>query len=434
MEKSLRCQGMRDLLPSAMERFRQVEEAFRQVCLAWGYREVRTPTLEYLHLFTTTGTLSPQMLGRVYSFLDWDGWRGERVVLRPDATIPAVRLFVEHLASRGQARLCYVQNVFRFTEGEEPRESWQCGAELLGEKSPLGDLELILVALEALQSLGLESLRVRLSHAGLLRAALARTGLGPQEQAVLYDRLLDGELAALDGVKEELSARLLFGLEGGGPGYLANLRSALAPWPELAAPLEEIGLLGEALEALGHRYEVWPALVRNFEYYTGPIFHLLVDEERVGGGGRYDALAGLLGASGVPASGFALDMDRLGALLPGRERPTWPQGVLVQPVGEDAATLAAAFAIARSLHSRGREAQVAQKEAETSRWQVLVQAEGGPVVYTVTDRLEGWQRQFTSAEEALAALGNPPKAGSGMGTTGRAAGPGGSGMKGDGQK
>ncbi|HET8944012.1 MAG TPA: ATP phosphoribosyltransferase regulatory subunit, partial [Dehalococcoidia bacterium] len=89
---------MRDWLPDDMARFRKIEQAFRDVCLGWGYEEVRTPTIEHLHLFTSAGTLSPQMLGRVYSFLDWDGWTGERVVLRPDSTIPVARLYAESKA------------------------------------------------------------------------------------------------------------------------------------------------------------------------------------------------------------------------------------------------------------------------------------------------------------------------------------------------
>ena len=83
--------GMRDLPPEEMARVRQVEDAFAATCRSWGYREIRTPVIEHLHLFTSAGTLSPQTLDRVYSFLDWDGWSGERVVLRPDSTIPALR-------------------------------------------------------------------------------------------------------------------------------------------------------------------------------------------------------------------------------------------------------------------------------------------------------------------------------------------------------
>src|SRR5438046_4028376 len=133
MEDSMRPPGMRDMLPDDMERFRIVESAFRNACLGWGYREVRTPTIERLHLFTAAGTLSPQMLDRVYSFLDWDGWSGERVVLRPDSTIPVARLYVEKLKDVRVAKLFYVQSVLRFAQGDDSREDWQCGAELIGD-------------------------------------------------------------------------------------------------------------------------------------------------------------------------------------------------------------------------------------------------------------------------------------------------------------
>ena len=96
-------------------RFRAVERAFLDTTAEHGYQEIRTPTIEPLHLFTATGALSPQLLDRVYSFLDWDGWSGERVVLRPDTTVPAARWYAERWQTPSEpARLCYVQPVYRF--------------------------------------------------------------------------------------------------------------------------------------------------------------------------------------------------------------------------------------------------------------------------------------------------------------------------------
>src|SRR3990172_12890265 len=130
--KVQRCKGTKDLTPAEMRRFRHIEGVFRDVCLKSGYEEVKTPSLEYLHLFTSAGTLTPGMLSKVYSFLDWDGWSGERVVLRPDATIPVARYYTENLHGR-PARLFYSANVFTFEEEmEKTREHWQCGAELIG--------------------------------------------------------------------------------------------------------------------------------------------------------------------------------------------------------------------------------------------------------------------------------------------------------------
>ncbi|MBI1885515.1 MAG: histidine--tRNA ligase family protein [Chloroflexi bacterium] len=316
-EEPLRCRGMRDLLPREMARFREVERVFRDVCLAWGYEEVRTPTIEQLDLFTGTGTLSPQMLGRVYSFLDWDGWTGERVVLRPDGTIPAARLFLEHLRDRELAKLFYVQNVFRFAEGDEPREDWQCGVELIGETQPQGDVELVLLGREVLETLGLGPVAVRLSHPGIIRAVLAKAGLDRAEQLRLYDRILDGDLSAFTEVEKRLPAvgtslELLLATEGEGTGYLANVRSAfLKAIPELTEALDELMVVTEALAAMDCYCLISAALVRNFEYYTGPVFHFVAHGETVGGGGRYDSLialgrrrfsAPLLAASGSSSS------------------------------------------------------------------------------------------------------------------------------------
>jgi histidyl-tRNA synthetase len=167
VEKS---KGMRALFPADMEKFQVITEIFRDNCHKWGYEEVKTPTLEYLHLFTSAGTLTPGMLGKVYSFLDWDGWSGERVVLRPEATIPVARLYIESLAGKELAKLFYIANTFIFEEsGKKNREKWQCGAELIGMGSPLADVELVVLAVEVLKKLGLRNIELKLSHAGLTR-------------------------------------------------------------------------------------------------------------------------------------------------------------------------------------------------------------------------------------------------------------------------
>jgi len=402
MDSTLRCAGMRDILPDEMRRFRRVEEAFRTACLGWGYDEVRTPVLEHLHLFTTAGTLSPQMLGRVYSFLDWDGWSGERVVLRPDSTIPAARLYTESLDGGRVAKLFYVQNVFRFAEGDESREDWQCGVELIGESQPHGDIELVLLAREVLGRLGLEA-DVRLSHPGLVRAVLARAELDPSQQLALYDRILDGDdsaLAELQGRLPEVGASLemLLGIEGEGRAYLGNLRSAfLKAIPQMEAPLDELEIVAGALEKLGGRILISAAMVRNFEYYTGPAFQLEVLGRRVGGGGRYDALVSLIGDRPAPASGFALEAGLLAGLLADGEPPRrLPATVIARAA--DGASLASAFRLAAALRERGLAVQVAGSPPDGGA-RVEVSGE----VFAVT-AVAGKARKVDSVEAVVEAL------------------------------
>ena len=95
---------MRDLLPDQMRAFRRVEDAFREVAGRWGYEEIRTPTVESYSLFTAAGALSPEMLAGAYTFLDWDGWSGERVMLRYDSTIPVARAAADAAAASGASR------------------------------------------------------------------------------------------------------------------------------------------------------------------------------------------------------------------------------------------------------------------------------------------------------------------------------------------
>jgi histidyl-tRNA synthetase len=404
MSEPLRCRGMYDLLPADMERFRWVEGVFRQSCLAWGYREVRTPTVEHLFLFTATGTLTPQALGRVYSFLDWEGWSGERVVLRPESTIPTARLYIERLAQEPLAKLFYVQNVFRFAEGEARREEWQAGVELIGDTQPLGDVELVLLAHEVLTALGLGPLTVRLSHPGLMRAVLARLGLPPEEQLRLYDGILEGDAEALARVGQGLPAlgapaELLLAEEGQGLAYLHNLRSVFLPaLPELDAPLQELEQVVAALEGLGLEPVVAGALVRHFEYYTGPVFRFQVDDRLVGAGGRYDSLIGLLGGRDVPASGFAL---YLGQLLDLVVPPAAPDEatVWVEPQGRRPEAIAAAYRAARLLRERGLAAQVALSPAQGGAPRLRPEDGGWGVLLA-----SGQERQVGSLEEALALL------------------------------
>jgi histidyl-tRNA synthetase len=316
----LRSPGMRDLGPGEMRRFRAVEARFLEVAARAGYSEIRTPTVEPLHLFTGAGTLSPQMLDRVYSFLDWDGWSGERVVLRPDSTLPAVR-WHEERADGEAARLCYVQPVYRFVPGGGQREQWQCGVELFGLAAPEGDAELLRLALGLLTALGLHDVRFELSHSGLVRAALGAAGLDAAAQLATYDRMLEGDDATISELiaarpDQAGALRVLFEVDGGGAGYLANLRAALlGAVPEAEAAIAELEAAAHALADAGCAFGVAPASARNFEYYTGVTFRALAGDVECLRGGRYDGLAETIGGRAVTASGFAADLLGLADLV-----------------------------------------------------------------------------------------------------------------------
>ncbi len=407
-----KCKGTRDLSPEEMTRFRLIEGVFRDCCLNWGFEEVRTPILEYFHLFTSTGTLTPSTLNKVYSFLDWDGWSGERVVLRPDGTIPVARLYIESTEEDKLAKLFYVANVFIFEQtGKETRERWQCGAELIGVASPLADVELIMLALEVLKRLRLEGIELRLSHAGLIRALLAKLGLSPEEQAKVFDQILDGNVEALTRVKPgkvEIGEALSLLLDGKGTssGFLKNLKSLLLQsLPELEASLDNFISIADLLESLGCNYQIDITSGRGFEYYTGVIFQFFMGENKIGGGGRYDALIPLMGGRDVPASGFALYIDHLmNRVEPETLAKPRAQRILIRVEPGQPEAVKEGFSIASRLREAGYVAELDLSGQEPANLEWALDVRSKAPLFVLTDRVKHKKFEAQTTAEVLALL------------------------------
>jgi ATP phosphoribosyltransferase regulatory subunit HisZ len=272
--------------------------------------------------------------------------------------------------------------VFRFTPDGSSREEWQCGVELIGDTGLAGDVELLMLALAAVEASGAPPATVRLSHAGLVRAVLAAAALSPEEQSAAYDRLLDGDLAVVDEVEARLPQldaplRLLFDIEGHGSGYVTNLREALTPAiPQLIPALDELAFVLAALEAAGVTPVIQAVLARRFEYYSGIVSRLECEGRDIGRGGRYDDLVALVGSRGVPASGFALYVSPLAELLPERSRASRDR-VLVVADAPAPALLASAHAAAAELRRRGLHVETVEG-SDTAATHRLVCREAAP--------------------------------------------------------
>jgi histidyl-tRNA synthetase len=375
---------MRDLLPADMRAFRRVEDAFRGAASRWGYEEIRTPVIEPYSVFTAAGGLTPQMLSRVYSFLDWDGWSGERVVLRPDSTIPVARAAAEagiHLP----ARHCYVQNVFRFSTTDD-REDWQCGVEYLGAPAALGDVEVAAVACETLDALGIRA-SVRLGHVGVPRAVANAIAAGGGDLRGLLDSAADGGLATLRASVNgdpKLAAFVDVALQPGGLALVVNLTAiAREGLPEAVPALAELGAVAHALDDAGLAIVFDFAIPRDFEYYTGAVFEVDAEGEPWGRGGRYAP-----GGAGTAdsACGLALDAGRLAEYL----APTTGPRLTVAVVPGAPEDMGRALSVARALHRSGISAALQSS------------AGSAPVKVTVTgDRLVA---QTPGGERTMAAL------------------------------
>ena len=407
--KNQKCKGMQDLLPEDMLRFRRIEDVFRACCRNWGYQEVRTPTLEYLYLFTATGTLTSSMLSKVYSFLDWDGWSGERVVLRPDGTIPVARLYIDSLSEQELARLFYVTNIFAFEgTGKENRERWQCGAEFFGGAKFAPDVEIILLAEEVIRRLGISNVGLKLSHAGLVKALLKEFKLSLTEEAKMMDRILEGDWQALTKAKstdpeiDRLMAALL-GLKGKSSSFLHNLRASFhKASQDFKSSLEDFINITTSLDNLDCSYEIDMAAIHGFEYYTGICFQFLAAKKKIGGGGRYDSLVPLMNGEDIPACGFALYVDPITKLLSLEKEQKGESEILVKGKELTPEIVKTCFTVAESLRNAGHTAELdfTGREESNYRWVILVSGKE-PSQFVLTDCMQKRQRDAASMAEIL---------------------------------
>lgn len=349
--------GVRDYLPFAVEKLREIERRVLDCMAGWGYCQIMTPTMEY---YDTVGVASSTSDQKLFKLLNN---RGTTMVLRSDMTTPIARVVSSLLKEEPlPLRLSYHANVFRSIEEEAGKEAefYQTGVELVGDDSAEADAEVVALAVASLQAAGVSSFKIALGHVGFLNG------------------LLEEAIPGREDVQQELKARLLRRDFVGYREILARLDLSAGQRDELAGILKLRGgkeVCREALElsnnslvqsSIEYLSAVWEALedfdvarhviidltmIGDFSYYTGLIFEGYAADIGfpVCGGGRYDKLLQQFGRP-APATGFSLKTNRIldgvDGMKVGRELP-----VLMQ---YDASNRRRAYVEAERLRSEGR--------------------------------------------------------------------------------
>lgn len=331
--------GMRDILPDEAE----VRDATAQTILAtyrtYGFRRVETPALEHIQLLTRgEGGENEKLIFKVLKRgekLDLARAGGEADLvdlgLRFDLTVPLARYYANnHARLPKPLKAVQVGPVWRAERPQKGRfrQFTQCDIDILGVKSSLAEIELILATTEALTALGLEDLTVRLNDRRVLTGIARWCGFDESRH--------DDVLITLD--KWDKLGRAAIVDELGLAGHpAAAITRAVELFTELEAGrgLERLGhhlkdpavqdaveglkrIIGAVQADVGKRGIVFDAtLVRGMSYYTGPIFEIVTSRfpSAIAGGGRYDELVGKILGQDVPATGFSIGFERVVAML-----------------------------------------------------------------------------------------------------------------------
>jgi histidyl-tRNA synthetase len=299
--------GMRDILPPDSGRWRQFQAVFAQVVEAAGYGEVMPPLMEDLGVFQRVGEATDVVTKEMYDFIDRGG---RHVSLRPECTASVCRIFAQHRPITPW-KVFYAGPNFRYEKPQRGRfrQFDQVGIEVLGADDPYLDVEVIALAWEFYQRLGLRQVKLLLNSLGEpddrahYEASLAQyfnanlERLSPESQITLTKnplRVLDSKRAADAAVLADAP------------------RIAAFYSPEAAAHFEAVQ---QGLTELGIPFTIDTALVRGLDYYRRTTFEfqggtLDSAQNALGGGGRYDGLVESLGGPATHGIGFALGLDR----------------------------------------------------------------------------------------------------------------------------
>ena len=316
--------GMRYYLGPEARLRRSVEDTAMLVFEGWSYEEVLTPSVDYYALFEQ-GMGVAEAQGS-FRFTDSDG---RMLSLRPDVTSSVARVAATLLADANRPlRLCYAAPVFRQQQqshAEWRRENTQLGCELIGAGGSAADTEVLLLAAEILQRIGLaDSFCMTINDVGIFNGLLDELRLDAVSREHLrrlvdtrdnteLNRFLD-RLPATSATKQSISTLTQL---TGKRDVLEKARVVVSSKESLAS-VNKLLELWNVIESLGQQnlFEVDLADVSSLDYYTGLSFKVFVRGVgyRVGRGGRYDGLTANFGNS-EPAVGFVLNLDSLVEVL-----------------------------------------------------------------------------------------------------------------------
>ncbi len=308
-------QGFKDILPEEQAYWRLLEQTIMAVTQTYGYRRIDTPTLEETAVYRrTSGEGSDVVEKEMYSFDDRADKEGNRtnLTLRPEGTAGVVRAYLEHGLFRlpQPVKLYYVRvPMFRHDKPQAGRyrEHHQFGCEALGEHDPAVDAEMIGLLYQVYSQLGLKDIRAYINSIG-------DQNCRPQYIEILKDYYRPLLAECCQDCKIRFDKNPLRLLDCKEPQDQEKIAAAPKIVDYLCEPCREHFAAVQRFLAF---YEVpWtlnPLLVRGLDYYTRTVFEFTsgVDKTALGGGGRYDGLAEILGGEPTPGIGFGAGMERI---------------------------------------------------------------------------------------------------------------------------
>ena len=374
--------GTYDILPEEQAYWRHVIDTTHRVCALYGYAQIDVPVFEKTDLFERSVGESTDIVEKeMYTFLDRSK---ESMTLRPELTAGICRSYTERkLHGRPQPlRLFTIGPAFRYERPQAGRyrQFYQIDVEVLGSQDPAIDLEVMQVAWQIYEEIGIRDQSFQINSTGCPDCrpgylATLKAWYEGYQGDICSDcqRRYEHNLLRLLDCKNE------------------HCRTISERAPRIVECLcsdcsDHFEQLRSYLDVLGRPYDVNHRLVRGLDYYTKTVFEVwsagIGAQNAVCGGGRYDGLVEMIGGPKTPAIGFASGIERI--ILTMKEKGIVPPGipkprVCVVYLGAEAKTVA--MVLTQELRASGIGASVLWEDRSLKAQ--MKQADRSGAIYTL---------------------------------------------------
>ncbi|MGB9937972.1 MAG: histidine--tRNA ligase [Methanobacterium sp.] len=363
-----RPRGTRDFLFKDMKERKYVENSLRRTFERYGYGEIKTPIFEDLQLFTEKS--GEAIKEEIYHFKD----KGSRdLALRPELTAPVARLYLNELQKTARPiKMYYFGSCFRYERPQAGRfrQFWQFGCELIGGKSPEAEAEVMAMAANALDEIGLENYEFHIGNLGIIRSLLKDAEVSEDDQQQIMGLIDKGDVESLENLLNDSNFSdslkdILIKLVGikGHDEVIGEVRDIIKNCSGAFKALDDLEELLNLLKIFGFsNYVVDLGIARGLDYYTGIVFEIYVRglgaQKQISGGGTYNLIE-IFGGEPVESTGFAFGFDRVMEALKKQKAAIPSEGhvkVFVAPLSGEMREHA--FKITQNLRRKGISADV----------------------------------------------------------------------------
>ena len=350
--------GTNDILPSEVYKWQFVENRMLETARMFGFEEIRVPVFEHTEVFKrSVGDTTDVVQKEMYTF---DDKGGRSITLRPELTAGVIRSLIEKGLVNGALplKVCYIGGCYRYEKPQAGRlrEFHQFGVECVGAAAPNADAEVIALARQVLDSIGIQKISLEINSIGC-----------PECRKKYSQALKDYFKANIDTLCDTCKDRL-----DRNPMRILDCKSPVCKELAANAPVvldylceeceEHFKNVRKHLDAAGIEYTVNPHIVRGLDYYTRTVSEFVSGDigaqSTVCGGGRYDGLIKQMGGQPTASLGFAMGIERLMMVLESQKTELPKQSgcdLYIAQMGENASL--AATALCNDLRADGFKVQ-----------------------------------------------------------------------------